>query len=213
MRKSFVTGLVILLPLALTIALVIFTVNFLTKPFVDFFQSLLNHFGVIRHGFLFLSDQQVLHYVSQLLILIFLASFTLLLGFLGRMVMIHSLLSYGGRLLHKIPLVNKIYRTSKDVVRTLMEPESHAFKQVVLVPFPQPGALSLGFLTQVEEDPHGGVADSSLMTVFVPATPNPTMGYLVVYKKDQITFLDMKVEEALKTIISCGLIFAKLKKR
>jgi len=213
MKKSFITGLAIILPLIMTVALLIFTVNLLTRPFINGIEEFLSQMDILSRGFLFLSHEQVLHYLSKMLILLLLFSVTILLGFLTRWVVVHSFLNIGSRILHKIPLFNRIYKTSQDVVQTLMKPDSRAFKQVVLVPFPQPGALTLGLLTQVEGGGDAKTAKGKRLTVFVPATPNPTMGYLVVYRREQITFLDMKVDEALKTIVSCGLIFPEIHKR
>lgn len=209
MRKLFITGVATLLPLALTVALFLFTINVLTKPFMDFFEGLISQFEFTKHGFLFLSAEQVLRYLSQGLILLSLVVFTALLGVVARWVIVHSLIDLGELIVHKIPLVNKIYKTSKDVVDTVMTPDSTAFKQVVMVPFPQKDIMSLGLVTSASEKDR---PDDSHLTVFIPATPNPTMGYLVIFRHDQVVFLDMKVEEAVKTVISCGLMFSSVKK-
>lgn len=213
MKKSFVTGLAIILPVIMTVALLMFIINLMTKPFVAGIEELLDQLELFRRGFLFLSHEQLIRYMAKILILLSLFGITLLLGFLTRWVVVHSFLNLGSKILHKIPLINRVYKTSQDVVQTVMQPDSRAFKQVVLVPFPQPGALTLGLLTQVEGGGDAKTAKGKKLTVFVPATPNPTMGYLVVYQREQITFLDMKVEEAIKTIVSCGLIFPEIHKK
>ncbi|SCA64095.1 Uncharacterized protein SCG7086_BZ_00050 [Chlamydiales bacterium SCGC AG-110-P3] len=209
MRKLFITGLATLLPIALTVALFSFTINVLTQPFMTFFQTLLTQFEFTKHGFLFLSEDQFLRFLSQGLIILSLVAVTIALGLLARWVVIHSLIDVGELIVHRIPLVNKIYKTSKEVVDTVMTPDSSAFKQVVMVPFPQPDIMSLGLVTSSDEKDK---PDDSLLTVFIPATPNPTMGYLVMFRHDQVTFLDMKVEEAVKTVISCGLMFSSVHK-
>ncbi|NCF70870.1 MAG: hypothetical protein GWP59_04120, partial [Chlamydiales bacterium] len=92
MKKHFMTGLVILLPLALTIMIVSFIVNFLTKPFVGLANDLLNQYNIIPQKLLFLSGDQLLQYGSQAIILIGLAALTILIGVLTRWFFIHYLI-------------------------------------------------------------------------------------------------------------------------
>src|ERR1700733_11598652 len=119
MKKYFLTGLVVLLPLALTIAIVAFVFNFLTAPFVGMVKSILGHFGLLNTGFLFLDPLQVQVLVSKFLILVFLFFFTVFLGALARKFMIVYLLKLWDYILHRIPFVSTIYKTSQDVIKTM----------------------------------------------------------------------------------------------
>ena len=117
MKKYFLTGLVTLLPLAVTIWILHFVVRFLTKPFIGIVDTLLGEWTIGPFGII--SSEQLVQIVSEILILIALFVFTLLLGFVARRYFFRKLISWGDLLLHKIPLVNKVYKTSKDIVKSL----------------------------------------------------------------------------------------------
>lgn len=195
MKRHFITGLVILLPFALTLWLFLFAINLLTNPFVHVVQSYLIDMNILH-------SEKILYWMARGLILLFLVITTLLLGFVTRWVVIHSFIEIGDNILHRIPLVNRIYRTAKEVVHTVMKPDATTFKQVVMVPFPHPKSRAIGLITS--DDTNND--QDQMITVFVPATPNPTMGYLVLFSPKQIQKLDLTVEQALKAIVSCGLV-------
>jgi uncharacterized membrane protein len=198
MKKYFITGLVILLPLAVTIAVIVFLINFLTKPFIGVVCSFLSHLNIINEGFLFLSPEQLLKYGSQLLILIFLFFVTLLLGYIARWFFINTILKVGDKILHRIPIVNTVYKTTQDIINTLFVSDKNSFQQVVLVPFPRPGVYVLGLISR--ESPK--ICSEAL----IPTTPNPTTGFLLMFKKEDLVFIDMRPEDAIKYIVSCGVI-------
>ena len=206
MKKHFITGLVIWLPLVLTVIVVGFIVTLLTNPFVGLAEQWLSHFDFTTKGFLFLTGEQVLRYGSQVLILIILFVFTILAGFLGRWLFLHSFINLSNKILHRIPFVNKIYKTSQDVIHTLFEGQTDAFKQVVVVPFPNEKVYSLGLITSNSPKLCSTTIKNELVSVFVPTTPNPTSGFLLMLPKEDIVFIDMRVEDAIKFIISCGVI-------
>ncbi|MCB1071890.1 MAG: DUF502 domain-containing protein [Chlamydiia bacterium] len=206
MKKYFITGLVILLPLAVTIAIVVFTVNFLTKPFIGLVSELLKDFGILNKGFLFLTQEQVVLYGSKLLILICLFLFTLLLGVIARWFFFKALLNLSDKVLHRIPLVNKVYKTTQEIIKTIFVTDKSSFKQVVMVPFPKPGTYVMGLISRESPKVCSEKSGSELYSVLVPTTPNPTTGFLLMYKKEEIIFLDLKPEHAIKYIVSCGVI-------
>lgn len=206
MRRLFVTGLVIILPLAVTFAIVLFVVRFLTNPFIDFAEGLLLKLGLLNTGFLFLSPDQMLRYGSQLLILIMLFLVTVVIGLIARWFFFHSLIKLGDYILHRIPFVNKVYKTTQDVIQTVFESQNKAFKQVVMVPFPNKQTWCIGLVTREAPPPCSELVDTHLQSVFVPTTPNPTSGYLLMFPEREIVYLDMHVEDAVKFIMSCGVI-------
>lgn len=206
MKKYFITGLVILLPLAVTIAILAFVVNFLTQPFVGFVTRFLKEFQIINRGFLFLSPDQVVLYGAQFLILIGLFMITVALGMITRWFFFKTLISYSDKLLHRIPIINKVYKTSQEIIRTLFSTDKNAFKQVVMVPFPHPGTYVVGLVSRLSPDECTKAAGEELLSVLIPTTPNPTTGYLLMYRKSDIIFLSMRPEEAIKYIVSCGVI-------
>jgi uncharacterized membrane protein len=206
MKKYFITGLVILLPLAVTIAIVVFTVNFLTKPFVGIVSSFLKGFNILNRGFLFMSPEQVVLYGSKLLVLICLFIFTLFLGMIARWFFFKALISLSDKILHKIPLVNKVYKTTQEIIKTIFVTDKSSFKQVVMVPFPKSGTYVMGLVSRESPKACSDQVGGELYSVLVPTTPNPTTGFLLMYKKEEMIFLDLKPEHAIKYIVSCGVI-------
>lgn len=198
MKKYFVTGLIFILPLALTFWIVSFILGILTDPFFDLSRLLLRGFGV--------SSREALDLGSKLLALIFFFLVITLIGAIGRYFFFKYLIELSDAILHRIPVISTVYKTSQDLIQTVFTQDSKSFKQVVFVPFPHAGARTLGLVTQ----------DNSLdgrVAVFVPTTPNPTSGYLLLFKKEDVVELDMKVEDALRYIISCGVLMPRINQK
>jgi uncharacterized membrane protein len=106
----------------------------------------------------------------------------------------------------RIPLLNKIYGTIKQVNEAVTSSNKSSFKQVVLVEFPKPGLYSLGFVTGEENLEVQAKTKERTISVFIPTTPNPTSGFLVFAAESQVTKLDMSVTEGIKYIVSLGAI-------
>lgn len=204
MKKYFITGLIILLPLAVTVLLVRFFFNLLTEPFVGIVGPLLAQLNI---GY---AHSTLTQLISQILVLIVLFLSTVALGILTRWFFVHSLLGLGESVLHRIPLISPIYKTCKDVINTLFSDSTTSFKQVVMVPFPTPSTSSIGLVTRDDVTALSNGKTDGLVAVFVPTTPNPTSGFLIMFPRKDLVFLDMSVEEALKFVISCGVIMAPL---
>lgn len=206
MKKYFVTGLVILLPLVITIAVAIFLINFLTRPFMGIVSAIFTKLHIINHGFLFLTPEELLYYGSKVIILILLFLITVGLGIVARWFLINTLFRLGDRILHRIPLVNTVYKTTQDIIKTLFVSDKNTFKQVVMVPFPRPGVFVLGLIARESPTICSQAANEDLISVFVPTTPNPTTGFLLMFKRAELVHVDMKPEDAIKYIVSCGVI-------
>lgn len=192
MKKHFVTGLVILLPVALTLWIVSFIFDFLTDPFLGLAESALGSLGV--------ESQQTRTVIGKLLALSFLFALIIGIGALGRYFLFSYFMSLSDALLKRIPVISSVYKTSQELINTLMSTSGKSFKQVVLVPFPHQKAFSVGFISRDDLEIDGKIA------VFIPTTPNPTSGFLIMYTRDQLIPLDLKVEEALRFVISCGVL-------
>lgn len=203
MRQAFRTGLVILLPLILTLLIISFFSNLLTTPFLNFTKFML----VPIFG-----EAAPVTLISKILILIFLFLFVLLIGFLGKLFLINTLFKLGDYFIHRLPFVNRIYKACQDVVHSLLSSNSKKFSQVVLIPFPYPNNLSVGLVTNehfsVENAPQ---SCQKLIPVFIPGTPNPSVGFMLMFKKNQLVYVNMTVEEALKFIVSCGVVSSEFK--
>lgn len=197
MKKHFITGLIILLPLAVTIAVASFVFNLLTEPLAGALANVLGYYDLLA------ISPQIQHFVSQILVLVLLVFFTILLGMIARHFFVNYMINLWDWTIHRIPLVRSIYKASQDVIKTLFTTSNNAFKQVVLIPFPYPGSYSIGFITQEEASID---KEDSKIAVFMPTAPNPTSGFLMLFEKKDVIYIDMKVEDAFKYVVSCGVI-------
>ncbi len=208
MKQHFITGLALLLPLALTFLIVGFLLNLLTGPFIGIVQPLLFQIGFFQNGFWIFTSEQIVRTVSQILVLIVLFGLTVVLGYFARWVLFHYFIRFAEALVHRIPFINTIYKTSQDVIKTIFTSDTRSFKQVVLLPFPHASSYAVGLITRENFE---GNTLKERVAVFVPTTPNPTSGFLMMVKRSDVIYLDMKIEEALKYIISCGVILGEFK--
>lgn len=204
-KTYLITGLVILLPLALTITIFSFFFNLLTEPFVGIVRAVFGRYNLLDKGFLFLSAEDLQNYVSKLIIILFLFAFTVSLGYVTRWFFINYLIRFWDRILARIPIISSIYKTCQDIIHTIFRSSANSFKQVVMVPFPAAHTLSIALITN-DKLPKIQKDGEEYTAVFVPTTPNPTSGFLVMYKKSDLIYLDMKVDEAMKFILSCGAV-------
>ena len=110
------------------------------------------------------------------------------------------------RLMDRVPLMRSIYSASKQVLVTVVGSQSDAFREVVLVEYPRKGLWAIGFVTGATKGEIQALAKEELMNVFVPTTPNPTSGFLLFLTRDNVISLDMSVEEAVKLVVSGGIV-------
>lgn len=206
MKKHFITGLIILLPMTLTAMVLGFLIRFLTKPFVGLVSTFLSQIGAMNRGFFIFSPDQVIRYISQLLILITLFVVTVFLGMVTRWFFINALFRLGDKILHRIPIVNTVYKTTQEIIRTLFASDKNSFKQVVMVPFPHPGTYMVGLISREAPPECSKSINEELISVLIPHTPNPTTGFLIMFRKKDLIYLSMKPEEAIKCVVSCGVI-------
>lgn len=208
MKRNFLTGFAILLPIALTLWILSFLINLLTHPFLGMVESFI-HVDVealseTTHGLIL--------FACKIVILILLASFTMFIGFLGQHYIVRRFLHYSDLILHRIPFINRIYQAAQEVVKTLFNEEHTTFSQVVMVPFPHEESRSIGFITKRDQAAYMDAQHGEKVSVFVPGTPNPTMGFMLLFDRDQLIFTEMSIEEALKFVISCGVMAGPFKK-
>ncbi len=192
MRKYFITGLLILVPLAITawvLNLVISTMD----------QSLLLVPVQWRPHALFGFDIPGLGTILTVLIVF-------LTGLLTNNLIGNYIVKLWERLLHRIPVVSSLYGSVKQVSDTLFSPSGNAFRKAVLIPYPRQGSYTIAFLTGV---PGGDVKNhlaGDFVSVYVPTTPNPTSGFFLMMERSQVVELDMSVDAALKYIVSMGVV-------
>lgn len=200
------TGLAILLPLVITILVLEFIVDFLTEPFIGVIAPLLKHFHIDRYGAPYISPEKLLTYSSKACILVLLFLLTILIGIVTRWFLVRMALNLWDRILHKIPVIKTIYKTTQDIIKTLFSPDKHSFEQVVMVQFPTEGIYALGLISHESPASCSKKVGSKLISVLIPTTPNPTTGFLLMYKETDLIYVDMKPEQAIKYLVSCGVI-------
>ncbi len=197
LRTYFFTGLLVTAPPALTIYLAVLFVGFVDNHVRRLIPEEYNPeqylpFAIPGAGVL-----------AVILAMIGIGVFTT--GFVGRFFM-----RKWEKMWEKIPFVSGVYSTFKQLFETIFSKKSNAFRQVVLVEFPRKDAWTLAFVTaDVPAGVQNPLQRDDLITVYVPTTPNPTSGYLMIYKKEDVIPVDMSVEDGLKYIISLGIVSKK----
>ena len=150
-------------------------------------------------------------YIPGLGVFLFLIATTLIgsiaSGFLGR-----QAIHLGEKILSRTPIVNSVYNSIKQIIQAVFKPDGANFKQPCLVEYPRKGVWAVAFIsTETYGEIKQKINQGSLVTVFLPTTPNPTSGFMLFVPKDDIIILDMSVEDAAKLIISAGLVMPEKK--
>lgn len=109
-------------------------------------------------------------------------------------------------LVRRIPVVGTVYGGAKTFSETVLSDKGRSFKQVVMVEFPRKGVWSIGFITAHELEEAQAKTEQEVTCVFVPTTPNPTTGFLVLLPKDEVVMMDMTVDEAFKMLLTLGVV-------
>lgn len=188
-RRYFISGLFTWIPIIVTLFAINFLVEFLTS-FYNYFSAYIP-FGVNIPGF---------GLVLTLLIIFLTGVFTA--NFIGR-----TLMNWWNLLISKIPLVRTIYLGVKQVLDTMFT-KGQAFRKVYLVQYPRAGLWTIAFQTgKGHQSFNTAIAgEASVLTLFVPTTPNPTSGFILFAKEEDVIALDLSVDQALKFVISLGVV-------
>jgi uncharacterized membrane protein len=136
-------------------------------------------------------------------------SITILVGAFARNILGRTLLSFWEAILSRIPLINKVYITVKQIGESVFSDKSALFKRAVLVQWPRQGMYALAFVTHTPGGELQEKVGSPVVTIFLPTTPNPTSGFFLVVPEKDTVDLSMSVEDAIKLIVSSGLVGPK----
>ncbi len=193
LKGYFLTGLLVVVPVALTFLVVRWIVTFMDRMLLNILPpewqpDLLIGFKVPGLGLI----------ATALLIL--------LIGVLTANIFGRSLVNFYERLLDRIPLVKGIYALFKQVADTVLSREKSAFRKAVLIEYPRRDVWAVAFVTGISEGEVQEVTSQRLVNIFVPTTPNPTSGFYILLPESDIIELSMSVEEAFKLIISGGMV-------
>jgi len=139
--------------------------------------------------------------------LVFAVVVIMILGFLTANFVGRALVQFGESVVARIPFFSVVYRSVKHIVETVVAQGSKNFKQVGIIEYPRPGLYALVFVsTTTKGEISVKAKGEEVVSVFLPTTPNPTSGYLLFVPRNQITVLDMSVEDAAKLVVSAGLV-------
>ena len=138
--------------------------------------------------------------------LIILSIFLIFVGFVTANFFGSLLLKKTDSLIQKIPLIKVFYKTFKQIIETVFKTNSSAFRDVVMLEYPRKGVWVLGFTTGEARGVVKKNIKKKLINVFVPTTPNPTSGFLLLVPLEDLKYLNVKVDDAIKTIVSAGII-------
>ena len=149
----------------------------------------------------------------RILALFFMLLVLLLVGQLAKLTLGRRLIGLGQKLLMHLPLVSFIYSTCKQIADAMQTTSGGMFHQVVLFEYPMPGSYAIGFLTNENTEPCEITEQlgKPVVSIFMPTTPNPTSGFLLMIPRDKCFFLKMSVSDAMKLIVSVGTVFPEQK--
>lgn len=200
MKKAFLSGIVIFLPVVITIFILFFTVEFITAPFIDLAKAL-----IIKYGTRELAYYPLL-FIARVAILACVFLFILILGVLGRKILLSWFINLMQYIFCKIPIIKTIYKISQEICTTILDKKrTHIFQGSVLVPFPHTKAKALALLSTSLPEASAG-QNKHLQAVFVPTSPQPISGFLLLYDKDEIQHVDIKTEDVFTFLLSCGCV-------
>jgi len=199
-QANFWAGLAIVLPGVLSIAVLIWlfgNVAKITDTLLIFLPTKLTHHD---------QGQGPMYWYWSLVALALAIFLVGVVGLLARNYFGARLIEWVDSTLLRVPLLNKIYGATKQVNDAFSSSNKTAFRTVVLVEFPHPGTRSIGFLTSEQHDEIQARTNEKVVCVFVPTTPNPTSGFLLVVPEEKVIKLEMSVAEGIKYVISLGSI-------
>ena len=204
LRNSFLTGVVVIAPVGLTVWLiwsVIGWVDGVVLPFVPTRYQPEN----ILNTFLGLDIQLQLRGLGVVFFLIF----TTFVGWLAKGLLGRSLIRSAERFVNRMPVVRSIYSGVKQIAETVFSQADRSFEKACIVQYPRKGIWAVGFIsTSAKGEIRARVNDAqNLLSVFVPTTPNPTSGFLLFFPAEDVIELDMSIEDAAKLVISAGLVY------
>jgi uncharacterized membrane protein len=197
LRNAFISGALLLAPLIVTVWAFTNIINFVGGTFRPLFFFFVPETFRDRPSLTILWD-----ILATLLVIILVTG----LGYVSRYVFGKYFVSIGERFMLSIPGVSAVYNTVKQIVDTFGTQNRNLFNQVVLVQFPRPGVLAIGFLTSKTQGEAQAKTTEEVWTVFVPTSPNPTSGFLLLLPRHEVTELEMSVGEGMKMVISGGAV-------
>ncbi|MFL2785834.1 MAG: DUF502 domain-containing protein [Paracoccaceae bacterium] len=204
LRNSFLTGIVVIAPVGLTVWLIWTVIGWVDGFVLPFVPNSYQPENLIK---------QIFGEESQMNIrglgVIFFLVFTTFVGWVAKGVIGRFFIRNAETLVHRMPVVRSIYSGVKQIAETVFAQSDRSFEKACLIEYPRKGIWAVGFISTVAkgEVQSKAAKDSQLLSVFVPTTPNPTSGFLLFFPKEDVIQLDMSIEDAAKLVISAGLVY------
>ena len=196
LRASFLTGLVVIAPVGLTIWLIWTVIGWIDGVVLP----------LVPHQFR--PEQYIGINLRGVGVIIFLV-FTVIIGWLAKGIIGRSLIRYAESVVDRMPVIRSIYSGIKQISETVFAQTERSFEKACLVQYPRKGIWAIGFISTEAKGEISFRAETGgkLMSVFVPTTPNPTSGFLLYFPEEDVIELDMTIEDAAKLVISAGLVY------
>ena len=197
-RRYFLAGILVTSPILITVYVTWLIITFIDSQVAGMLPESLDFTKKLPHQI------PGLGLIISIIVITFIGAITP--GFIGR-----TLLKVGERILDNTPVVRSIYGAIKQIMETVMSTNSESFREVVLVEYPRKGIWVIGFVTGETKGEVQTLNKETLINVFIPTTPNPTSGFLLFIPKKDLIYMKMKVEDAVKMVISGGIVTPKVR--
>ena len=209
LRTSFLTGIVVIAPVALTIWLIWSVIGWFDGFVLPFVPDAYRPEEILNTIF----GYDLKLNIRGVGVVVFLV-FATLVGWLAKGLIGRSFIKYAENLVNRMPVVRSFYSGIKQIAETVFAQQERSFEKACMIEYPRKGIWAIGFISTTAK---GEIADrnssiGSMVSVFVPTTPNPTSGFLLFFPKKDIIELDMSIEDAAKLVISAGLVYPPAKK-
>ena len=196
LRASFLTGIVVIAPVWLTVWLIWSVVGWIDSAVLPLIPQQ------------FQPEQYVGINLRGVGVIIFLV-FTVLVGWIAKGILGRSFISFTESLVDRMPVIRSIYSGIKQISETVFAQTERSFEKACLVQYPRRGIWAIGFVSTSAKGEVSKRAETGgeLLSVFIPTTPNPTSGFLLFFPVEDVILLDMTIEDAAKLVISAGLVY------
>ena len=209
LRTSFLTGIVVIAPVALTLWLIWSVIGWFDGFVLPFVPDAYRPEQILNTIF----GYDLKLNIRGVGVVVFLV-FATLVGWLAKGLIGRSFIKYAENLVNRMPVVRSFYSGIKQIAETVFAQQERSFEKACMIEYPRKGIWAIGFISTTAK---GEIAERNsskgpMVSVFVPTTPNPTSGFLLFFPKADIVELDMSIEDAAKLVISAGLVYPQTKK-
>jgi uncharacterized membrane protein len=193
-KNNFLTGLVVILPIILTIGLITFLVKMINE---NILVPLMEFFGLEFYHFYWIYLAKGVSFLILILVIT-------LAGLATKLLLLRNFFGFWEGLLRRVPMIGKIYTTIKEISLAFLGQGKQVFEKVVLIEYPRKGVYSMGFVTAPGCREVQNKTQADVVYVFLPTTPNPTNGFFLLVPRNDILPLEMSVADGFKLVVSGG---------